>query len=87
MAKKSRDEEVEEVLDEDVDYAAKAAELQKNTQEIEATKAAKRLAREEKKFYKEIEKKNKERERWVAPLLLILTLLISYLIFFLHRPQ
>jgi hypothetical protein len=66
----------------EIDYAAKAEALQKSTRSIEDEKMAKRLAREEKNFYKEVAKKNKARERWVAPLLLILTILISFLIYF-----
>ncbi len=55
-------------------------ELKKNTEEVEAEKAAKKLAREERAFHKSVEQKRKQQERWIAPALLLLTLLISYLI-------
>jgi hypothetical protein len=71
-------------LDRDADYEARASALKRSTEEIEAEKNARKFSREEKNFYKELEKKNKSRERWVAPLLLILTVLVSFAIFFLN---
>jgi hypothetical protein len=62
-----------------------AAELEQSIEDIEAEKERKRFEREEKKFLKEHKKKRQKQERFIAPLLLILTLLISYLIYLTTR--
>ncbi len=60
-------------------------ELQRNTEEVEAEKEAKRLAREERKFLKDTERKRKQKERFVAPVLLILTIAISLVLWMMNR--
>jgi len=76
-AQQPKDQEVLQQLD----------QLQKTTEEIEAEKEAKRLAREEKKFQKEVEKKRKRKERLIAPLLLLITVVCSWLVWTLyHHP-
>lgn len=64
----------------ELDEAEVAEQLELSTEEIEAEKERKKFAREERKFLKEHQKKRKKIERFIAPLLLILTLIISYLI-------
>jgi len=59
--------------------------LQETTQQVEAEKEAKRLAREERKFLKDLEKKRKQKEKLVAPFLLIVTILISWLLWTLSQ--
>jgi hypothetical protein len=85
MSKKSspRDKEMRE--DDELDDEQKAEQLERTTEEIEAEKERRRFEREEKKFLKEHAKKSKARERFIAPLLLILTILISYIIFLLRQ--
>lgn len=61
-------------------------DLQQTTEEIEAEKEAKRLAREERKFLKEVEKKRKQRERFIAPILLIISIIISLILWVMNRP-
>jgi hypothetical protein len=63
----------------------KIDELKKTTEQIEAEKEQKRLAREERKFLKAEEKKRKKIERFIGPLLLILTVVISYLVLATHK--
>lgn len=67
----------EEELSEDQELIDQLDDLQKSTEEIEAEKEAKRIAREERKFRKEIEAKKKKRERLVAPFILIATIVVS----------
>jgi hypothetical protein len=79
-SKKTKDEEVvEETLDD------QAEEVLRSIEEIEAEKEAKRFAREEKKFLKAHRKKQEQREKLVAPILLILTVLISYFLYWLSQ--
>ncbi len=63
------------------DGSSQIDELEKKTKEIEAEKEEKKFAREERKFRKLQEKKQQRMERLIAPVLLILTLLISYFIY------
>lgn len=58
----------------------KAEEIEKSTEEIEAEKEQKKFEREERKFLKEHAKKRQKMERLIAPLLLILTIILSYLL-------
>jgi hypothetical protein len=85
MWKKKNQEPAEDEVEE-IDYAQKAAELEKTTKQIEAEKELKRQAREEKKFHKEQAKKRQRLERFVAPILLFLTLLASYFIYTWQHP-
>ena len=62
------------------DYQESIAQLEKRTAEIEAEKERKRFAREERKFLKEHKKKQEKLERFVAPVLLLVTILVSYLV-------
>lgn len=83
MPKKNSHSETEEFDMEDDgegDFREKAKKIKRSTEEIEAEKERKRLAREEKKFQKEHQKKLQRLERWVAPVLLILTIIISYIV-------
>ena len=59
--------------------------IEKSTAEIEAEKVAKKNAREEKKFLKLHAQKRKKWERLVAPVVLFLTILFSYLIWLRSR--
>ena len=61
--------------------ASQIEELEKKMAEVEAEKEEKKFARDERKFRKLQEKKRQRFERLVAPILLILTLLISYFIY------
>ena len=63
------------------DEASQIADLEKKTAEIEAEKEQKKFERDERKFRKLQEKKRQRLERLVAPILLILTLLVSYFIY------
>lgn len=58
--------------------------LQMTTEQIEAEKEAKRIAREERKFLKEIQKKKKQRERMIAPFLLLMTIIISMILWVIY---
>lgn len=55
-------------------------QLQQTTAEVEAAKEERRLAREERKFLKAHQRKQQQRERLVAPILLVLTMIISFLL-------
>jgi len=66
----------EDLVSEDEQVAA----LQLSTEQIEAEKERKKLEREERKFFKEHQKKSQKIQRLVAPVLLILTFIISFLI-------
>jgi len=57
------------------------AELERKTIEIEAEREKKRLAREEKQFNKSQAVKRQKMERWIAPLLLIMTLLAAFFLY------
>lgn len=59
--------------------------FKKTTEEIEAEKEAKRLAREERKFLKEVERKRKQKERFVAPLLLVISIIVSLVLWAMNR--
>jgi hypothetical protein len=65
----------------ELEQAQSAEAIEKTTEEVEAEREQKRLAREEKKFLKTHARKRQKLERLVAPVLLIVTLLLSYLIF------
>jgi cytoskeletal protein RodZ len=78
FGKKADPEEEQELLDQ-------LDDLQKSTEEVEAEKEAKRLAREEKRFHKEVEKKRKQKERFIAPLLLVITMLVSFVLWTVYR--
>ena len=69
----------------EIDYAQKAAELEKATLSIEEEKRQKRFEREEKKFLKAHAKKSQSLQRLVAPLLFVITILISYLVWLFSR--
>jgi hypothetical protein len=56
-----------------------------NTKETEAEKAEKRRARLERKFLKEHAEKSARRARLVAPLLLILTGVVTYIVWVLSQ--
>ena len=60
------------------------AVLEKKTAEVEAEKARKKFVREERRFLKEQALKRKKLERWLAPILLLITIAISVLIWLLH---
>ncbi len=70
-----------EMMDED----EVAEELEKDTNKTETEKEEKKFKREEKKFLKRAEKRRKKLERLVAPLFLIITIIVSYLIFMMAR--
>ncbi len=57
-----------------------AAELAESTEATEEEKAQRRLEREERKFQKEQKIKSLRRQRFVAPILLLVTIFISFLI-------
>ncbi len=61
------------------------AELEEKTAEIEAERERKRFAREERKFHRAQAEKRQKLERWVAPILLLATLLLSSLIFWMMK--
>lgn len=67
-------------FEEDLDPTDQIAELERRTAATEAEKRRKRLAREERQFRKAVSEKRQRQERWVAPVLLLLTLLISYVL-------
>lgn len=58
-------------------------EFEKKTQEIEAEKEKKRFEREKLKKEKELRFKRKKQEKLVAPILFIITFLISLIVFLL----
>lgn len=82
---KKKDEEGINVDQGDHELLDQLDELQRNTEEVEAEKEAKRLAREERKFLKDTERKRKQKERFVAPVLLILTIAISLVLWMMNR--
>ncbi|MBW7943983.1 hypothetical protein H3C70_01130 [Patescibacteria group bacterium] len=82
---KKKDEEGVNVDQGDHELLDQLDELQRNTEEVEAEKEAKRLAREERKFLKDTERKRKQKERFVAPVLLILTIAISLVLWMMNR--
>ncbi len=57
-----------------------AEEVQLSTEEIEAEKLRKKQEREERKFLKEQQRISQRRQRFVAPILLLITIFISLLI-------
>jgi hypothetical protein len=57
------------------------AQLEKRTVEIEAERERKRIEREEKKFHKMQAEKRRRVERWLAPLFLVVTFIISFFIY------
>lgn len=65
----------------DITSQSSILDLEKRTAAIEAEREQKRFAREEKNFHKAVNEKRKRMERWVAPVLLILTILCSFLIY------
>jgi hypothetical protein len=67
------------------EYDEVAAGIEEATDEVESEKERKKFEREERKFLKEHQQKSKQRERWVAPVLLLLTVIISYLVFLFSR--
>lgn len=54
--------------------------IQDRTEKIEAKREEKRLEREERKRQKELKKQREFREKLVGPILLILTIIITFLI-------
>jgi hypothetical protein len=80
FGQKSAEDEYGESSPEEKNLLGQLDELQRSTEEIEAEKEAKRFAREERKFLKEAEKKRKQRQRFIAPILLILTIIISFIL-------
>jgi len=61
-----------------------AAQVRDLTDEVEAGKERKKEDREEKKRLKDRQQRRENREKWVAPILLLTTALISFLIIFLN---
>ncbi|NCN03927.1 MAG: hypothetical protein GW942_02535 [Candidatus Pacebacteria bacterium] len=55
-------------------------EINQRTENIEASREEKRLAREEKQRQKELKRQREFREKLVGPLLLILTILFTLLL-------
>lgn len=82
---KKKEEEPELIDDEQQEIVNRIDELRKTTAEVEAEKEAKRLAREERKFHKEQEQKLKQKERFVAPVLLLVTIIASLILWMLNR--
>lgn len=82
--KKATDQDSPE-LTETLSEQEQAAELLAATEETEAEKAQRKFEREERKFLKEQQKKSLSRQRLVAPILLIVTIFISFLIWQLSR--
>lgn len=80
---KKKDEEDSE--GKDYELLNQLDKLQRSTAEVEAEKEAKRLAREERKFLKEQEQKRKRKERFVAPIILIITVLVSLVLWMVNR--
>lgn len=62
-------------------------ELERRTQEIEDTREAKKAEREEKKRLKELHQRRLHQEKMVAPVLLILTLLVSVAVYYFSRMK
>lgn len=56
------------------------ADIEASIASTEADHEAKRMAREEKRLAKERHARNHAREKWVAPILLGLTVLVSWLL-------
>ena len=82
-SKKEKELEEQERAAENDESAAE--QIVKTTEEIEAEKERKRFLREERKFLKQHAEKRKKMERFVAPVLLILTILLSYVIYLMHQ--
>jgi|GEM_PF-694363 len=59
--------------------------LQRTTAEVEGEKEAKRLAREERKFLKDQEEKRKRKERFIAPIILIVSVMVSFALWMMNR--
>lgn len=57
-----------------------ASEIKRNADQIEAVKEERKQQREERKRLKELRQRNLRREKLVAPILLIISLLISALV-------
>lgn len=82
---KKHEEDLDTAHDEDHELLNQLDRLQQTTAEVEAEKEAKRLAREERKFLKEQEQKRKHKERFIAPILLLITVLVSLLLWMMNR--
>jgi hypothetical protein len=85
FSKSKKDEQEHGEEDDIMPENLSIAQLEKRTVEIEAAREEKRLAREEKKFLKEQAAKRQRLERWIAPFLLFVTFLFSFLIYMLAR--
>jgi len=60
-------------------------DLIKRTQEVEDEKAEKKRIRLEKKEARELKKKREQNEKLVAPILLIITVIISFLVSYFNK--
>ena len=60
-------------------------DLIKRTQEVEDEKAEKKRIRLEKKEARELKKKREQNEKLVAPVLLMITVLIAFIVSFLSK--
>jgi Mg2+ and Co2+ transporter CorA len=66
------------------DYADIASEIKRNADQIETVKEERKQQREDRKRQKELRERNLTRERLVAPVLLVISLLISALVLWLY---
>lgn len=80
-----KDEDKENLEGEDQELLNQLDTLQRSTAEVEAEKEAKRIAREERRFLKEQEQKRKQKERFVAPVILIITIIVSLVLWMMNR--
>jgi len=62
---------------------ADVEQAMEKSKEVEAEKALKKREREERKRERELKKKREKQEKFVAPIILIVTILVSYLIYLL----
>lgn len=61
-----------------------ASEIKQNADQVEAVKEERRQQREERKRLKELRQRNLRREKLVAPILLLISLIISALVAWLY---
>jgi cytoskeletal protein RodZ len=57
-----------------------AEQVEQDTAEVELEKAQKRIAREERRARREIEKQKQAKARWVLPIVLVISVFVSWIL-------
>ena len=64
-----------------------AAEIERRTKEIEAAKIEKKRRREHRRRLRQVRSQAEKRSRFIAPLILIISVIITFLILLIFSPQ